>query len=202
MIPRNILLHCARRAAWGEARLEFGFRFEFLLKTKDHIGFVSQNVLGSSQVRNPSGRTRTKGHPTRREDSTAATGIRLTDWRWAFAFSRSGKTQTCHRGLARWPGSRWVLNRVGELVRSKGPVGHHRKLPVNIESTLSPLWGGQSCPQPPFRRPEPAKKPSPEGAPGQDWPPHNWVFIIIGGPQGHEDSLSSCAAVAYRREAG
>jgi hypothetical protein len=88
-----------------------------------------------------------------------------------------------------------VLNRVGELVSSKGPVGHHRKPPVNIESTLSPLWGGQSCPQPPLRRPEPAKKPSPEGAPGQDWPPHNWVFIIIGGPQGHEDSLLSCAAV-------
>jgi hypothetical protein len=27
-------------------------------------------------------------------------------------------------------------------------------------------------------------------------------FIIIGDPQGHEDSFLSCAAVAYRREAG
>jgi hypothetical protein len=36
---------------------------------------------------------------------------------------------------------------------------------------------------------------------GQDWQPHNWVFIIIGDPQGHEDSFLS-AAVAYRREAG
>jgi hypothetical protein len=26
-------------------------------------------------------------------------------------------------------------------------------------------------------------------------------FIIIGDPQGHEDSFLSCAAVAYRREA-
>jgi hypothetical protein len=94
------------------ARLEFGFRFGLLLKTKDRTGFVSSfyfgfvawNPLGRSRIGYYDFKDRGVGEPvaaifadlrkallTRCEDSTAATEMGLTDWRWEFVFSRSGK---------------------------------------------------------------------------------------------------------------
>jgi hypothetical protein len=90
-------------------RLEFGFRFRFLLKTKDRIGFVSsfyfgfvtRNPPGGARIRYSDFKDRGVGEPvaahhrggaegflSRCDDSTAATGIGLTDWRWEFVFSR------------------------------------------------------------------------------------------------------------------
>jgi len=63
-------------------------------------------------------------------------------------------------------------------------------LPVALEV-------GQYCPGVPmgtaFSRLWP-----PNGGCGQDWPPHNWVFITFGGSQGHEGRLSACGGLTGR----
>ena len=64
----------------GGAAVVMGVVFQFSMIRR----VVRQNAYG--RVRRTSSLT-----PTRREDSTAAAGIRRTDWRWAFVFKWSGE---------------------------------------------------------------------------------------------------------------
>jgi len=127
----------------ASARLEFGFRFVVLLKTKDRIGFVSSFYFGFV-TRNPQDRARITysdlkyrgvGSPlrpivadlrkallTRCEHSTAAAEMGFTDWRWAFVFSRVGEAPRRVNGP--WPAATtgWekdALGRAGGL-RTRG----------------------------------------------------------------------------------
>src|ERR1700691_1559975 len=57
----------------------------------------------------------------------------------------------------------------GKRARAFGTIYRYSHAAADLE-------GGKSCPQPAFSRLWPPRKASPEGTPGQDWPPSRVVF--------------------------